>query len=170
MPVFKTDGYIAAGATGRAKPQTAKLWCTDQVIAAGEWIAMYAGDITSPSGLANGVSGSFRIADASNTDAIYNTVGVAMESVDHSASATAAGYVEVAIQGFVADARVLDAVTAGQDLVIDATGSGATAGYADAVGAEGANTRIIGNAVTAGSPTNLADVIVYLHPMFAGIV
>tara|TARA_R110000868_G_scaffold84975_5_gene239292 strand:- start:3048 stop:3542 length:495 start_codon:yes stop_codon:yes gene_type:complete len=163
--VFKTDGYIAAGGTGRTLPLIAKLWVTDQTVTAGQWIASYAGDVTSPSGLAGGPQGSFRKADADNADAVYNTVGVVRTAVDNSASATAAGYVEVIIGGYADTMNIVSAsVAANDDLIISTTSAAATV-----VGTPTANVRVIGQCLTDGG-SNQGTGIIHLHPMFAGIV
>jgi hypothetical protein len=163
--VFKTDGYIANGGSGRTLPLTAKLWITDQTVTAGQWIASYAGDVTSPSGLAGGPQGSFRKADSGNADAVYNTVGVVRTAVDNSAASAAAGYVEVILGGYTDTMNIVSvSVAPGDDLIISGTSAAAIA-----VGTPTANVRVIGHCISDGL-SNQGAGIIYLHPMFAGIV
>lgn len=161
MAFIKSDGYVANGGTGRVGPITAKVWCTEAVTAA-QWIASYPTDTTSPSGLAGGVQGSFRIADGSNADALYNTVGVALETT------TAAGEVQIAISGYVGTAGLKSgSTTVGADLVIH-TDAGLACDVGNAA-TNGAAYRIIGTCLT-DSGSDYGSVIVNLHPMFAGTV
>ena len=165
MPVFKADAYVANGDTGRTQPLTAKVWVTDQTVTVGQWIASYASDTTSPSGLAGGPEGSFRLAISTNTDAVYNTVGVVRTAVDNSAAASAAGYVEIIVGGYAATMNIVSAsVAAGDDLITSATSAAATV-----VGTPTANVRVVGQCLTDGG-SNQGTGLVNLHPMFAGIV
>lgn len=161
MALIKADGYTAAGGTGRTGPQTAKLWSTE-AITAGQWVASYVTDTSSPSGLAGGPQGSFRIADGSNADALYNTVGVAVETT------SGAGYVTVAIAGYVGTMGLKSAsTTVGADLVIH-TDAGLACDVGNAA-TNGAAYRIIGTCLTDGG-SDSGSGLVNLHPMFAGIV
>lgn len=161
MPAIKSDAYVANGDTGRVFPQTIKLYCTEAV-AEGQWIAQYGGNTSSPSGLAGGPEGSFRIADGSNADALYDTVGVAMETT------TAAGMVEVAIYGYVGTVGLKSgSTTANSNLVIH-TDAGLACDIGNAA-TNGAAYRILGTCITDGG-SDVGTAWLYLHPMFAGIV
>lgn len=158
MALIKGDGYVAAGGTGRTGPQTAKLYCTEAVTA-GDWIASYATDTSSPSGLAGGPQGSFRKAISTNADAVYNTVGVAVETT------SAAGEVLVNISGYSSLMKIVSAsVAAGDDLITSSTSAAATV-----VGTPTANVRVVGSCIT-DNADNTGTGMVNLHPMFAGIV
>ena len=165
MSLIKADGYIANGGTGRTGPSKTQVWITDQTVTVGQWVASYAGDTTSPSGLANGPQGSFRLAISSNADAVYNTVGVVMEAVDNSPSSTAAGYVEIAIAGAVDTMNIVSAsVAAGDSLIISGTSAAATV-----VGTPTADVRVIGQCITDGG-SNQGSGLIFPHPMFTGLV
>lgn len=158
MPIMKSDGYVANGNNGRTGPLVASLWCTEAVTI-GDWIASFATDVTNPGAFAGGPEGSFRIGVSSNADAVYNCVGVALETT------TAAGYVQVAVGGYVSVADLISAsVAAGDDLILSGT-----AGAATLVGTPTANVRVVGQCITDGG-SNSGSVWVNPHPWFLGQV
>jgi hypothetical protein len=144
---MKADNF---GGNGNYGNRTRRLWCTAGVTE-GDWIAIDSNDATNPAAL-EGFS--FVTADA-GVEGDYDTVGVATETT------TAAAWVTVQVAGMYTNANVADAVTLGQNLVISAT-----AGRAEAVSTETADTRIIGKALTAGDANNDANVWIYCHPIF----
>jgi len=165
MPIFKADGYVANADTGRTQPLTAKLWVTDTTVTAGQWIASYPSDTSNPGALNGGPEGSFRIADADNTDALYNTVGVVRSGI---VNPSGGGYVEVIIGGYADTINLVSAsATAYADLVISTT-AGAAADVGNAA-TNGAAYRIIGQCITDGG-SNQGTGLVNMHPMFVGFV
>ena len=147
--ITKLDGFDG-NVTDQYRPAT--LWLTEAVTA-GDWIASDASDTSNPGAYVGGISGSFRLADSDEAEALYGTVGVAV------ATTTAAGYAQVYVRGRVT-ANVTDGVSVGADVIIGAT-PGRAVVYADG----NTNVRILGKVLVAPS-SNLAMVEINPHPWF----
>jgi hypothetical protein len=146
---IKTDGFEGQNTLGL---QVVNLYITDTSGSVGDWVAIYAGDTTNP-GAIDGES--YRIADADNADAKYDTVGVLMQTV------TAAGFYPVAVKG-----RVQANVTSGASVASgDRLTIGSTAGRAIEITGTDPDLRIIG-ACRSTPSGNLAYVDIYPHPRF----
>lgn len=151
MHAYKADGFALDGSTNSnlEAAQFVSLWCT-AAITSGDWIAVYAGDTTNPQGRAGD---SFRTADADNADALYDTVGVAVQTT------TAAGYCLVQTRGYCATANVASAA----DGVIAIS---STAGRAENYAGTNPELRPLGTTQAAASG-NVASVYLNVHPRFA---
>lgn len=151
MHAYKADGFALNGSTNSnlEAGQFVSLWCTE-AITAGDWVAVYASDTTNPQGRAGD---SFRKADNSNADALYDTVGVAVQTT------TAAGQCSIQVRGYCAVANVASA--ADGQLAISTT-----AGRAEDYAGTNPELRVIGSTQAAASG-NVASVYLNVHPRFA---
>lgn len=154
--ILKLDGFDGQD-TESAVDCT--LWITETATA-GDWIAVHPGDTTNPGG---SEGDSFRIADADEAPAKYNTVGVLVESVTVTAPLT----------GVLGKVRVRGRITANVDsgasvAIGDYLAIGTTAGRAVEYTGTDPSLRVIATCESTPS-NNQALVSLNVHPRFAAL-
>ena len=151
MAIYKGDNFNGYD-TGSAVDVS--LWMTEAAIV-GDWVAVHVNDTTSPGA---GQGESYRIADADEASATYDTVGFLVEAC----AAASFGRVRVKGRG---PANVDSAAAV---IIGDLLSIGATAGRA--IESTGTNPalRVLGT-VESTPASNLAIVHLAVHPRFADL-